>query len=238
LSNQDENRQFHDAVLDIERNLGRKLSRPEKKRLHREVLEWDLAFTIWSKSARICSGRFDMKAGAIKIRQYFQPLFGARPVRVKLGVGSFLTFEFGPRTKAYGHLLAQWRLWIYLSNWKLYHGDYELVNSDADRKKITRIAHRLEEEASLSDVDFDPVKRKTTFSFDDFRLVVSPADYLENVNNRDDYWIFFMPDNEVLAAGPSGIQVEPGNPRPSVDGKKQKMEIQETNPKRIVRLTD
>jgi hypothetical protein len=175
-----------------------------------------------------------MKAAAVKIRQYFQPVLGSRPLRVKPGVGSFLTFEFGPRIKAYGHLHAQWRLWIYLSKWTLFRGDHQLIDSDADRERIARIAHRLEEEASLTDVDFDPRSRKTTFFFNDFRLEVSPADYLENVDNRDDYWIFFMPDNKAVALGPSGIQVEQGNARhSSVDGKKQEIKIQSTDEGRL-----
>jgi hypothetical protein len=175
-----------------------------------------------------------MKTEAVQIRQYFQPVLGARPLRVKPGVGSFLTFEFGPRSKAYGHLQARWRLWIYLSNWTVFHGDHQLVDSDADRKRITVIAHRLEEEASLTNVDFDPSSRKTTFFFDDFRLVVSPADYLENVDDRDDYWIFFMPDNKVLAAGPSGIHVEQENDRhPSANAKKPEVEVETTKTRQI-----
>jgi hypothetical protein len=179
-----------------------------------------------------------MKIAADKIRQYFEPVLGARPLRVKPGVGSFLTFEFGPRSKVQGHFQARWRLWIYLSNWTLFHGDHQLLDSDADRKRITNIAHRLEKEASLTNVDFDRRSQETTFFFDDFRLVVSPADYLEDVDDRDDYWIFFMPDKAV-ALGPSGIQVEQCNPRHyTMDGKKQKIDIQETGLRREVRLDD
>ncbi len=160
-------------------------------------------------------------------------------MRVKPGVGSFLTFEFGPRSKIYGHLLAQWRLWIYLSSWTLFRGNHKLVDSDADRKRIARVAHRLEEEASLTDVDFDSRSRKTTFIFNDFRLVVSPADYLEDVDDRDDYWMFFMPDSQVLAVGPSGIHVEQGTPtRSPLGGKKQEIEIQATDFTGQFRLDD
>jgi hypothetical protein len=151
-----------------------------------------------------------MKAAAVDIHQYFQPVLGTRPWKVKLGVGSFLTFEFGPRIKDNGHLRGQWHLWIYLSNWTLFRGDRRLVDSDTDRKLITISARRLLE-ASLNDIDFDPRTQKTTFAFDDFRLVVSPADYLKGVDDRDDYWIFFMPEQQVLAAGPAGIRVEPSN---------------------------
>jgi hypothetical protein len=175
-----------------------------------------------------------MKAEPIEIRQYFQPALRARPVRVKLGVGSFLTFEFGPRSRAYGHLRAQWRLWIYLSNWTLFHGDRRLVDSDTDRKRIAVIAHRLEEEAALTDVRFDVQSQATTFSFEDFRLVVSPADYLDRPDERDSYWMFFMPGNEVLAVGPSGPRLEHRSDRhPSAELKKEDIEQ-----RRQVRLED
>jgi hypothetical protein len=147
-----------------------------------------------------------MRAAAVDIRQYFQPVFGAQPWSVKIGVGSFLTFDFGPRIRKQGHLYGRWHLWIYLSNWTLFRGARQLVDSDADRKLIKVSARRLEETA-LTNIDFDSRSRKTTFSFDDFRLVVSPADYLKNSDERDNYWMFFMPNNEVLAVGPAGTRV-------------------------------
>jgi hypothetical protein len=178
-----------------------------------------------------------MKAATVDIGQYFRPVIGVVPWRVKPGVGSFLTFDFGRRTRDQGHLRGQWHLWIYLSNWSLFHGDRQLVDSDADRKRITISSRRLEQE-TFSAVDFDRRTQQTTFFFNDFRLVVSPVDYLENVDDRDDYWIFFMPNNEVLAAGPSGIHVEQGNARhSSSDRRKQGVEIHAAGV-RQVRLTD
>jgi hypothetical protein len=148
-----------------------------------------------------------MKAAAVDIRQYFQHVLGTRPWRVKPGVGSFLTLEFGPKIRAHHHFHGKWHLWIYLSNWWLFHRDRQLVDSDADRKRVTIAIRRLEEE-TLSNVDFEPGTQKTTFCFNDFRLVVSPADYLGDTDKRDHYWLLFMPNNEVLTVGPSGIQVE------------------------------
>lgn len=166
-----------------------------------------------------------MKAAAVDFRQYFEPVLGTAPWRVKLGVGSFLTFDFGPRVKSDGHVHGQWHLWVYQSNWSLFHGERQLVDSDADRKVITISARRIEGE-SLTDIDFNARTAKTTFSFGDFRLVVSPADYLDDPDERDDYWIFFMPDNKTLAVGPSGIRLEQGGaPHSSVSPKKHEVEM-------------
>jgi hypothetical protein len=178
-----------------------------------------------------------MKVTAAQVREYFRPVLGIRPLRAQPGVGSFLTFEIGPRSRNYGHLQARWRLWIYLSNWILFHGDHKLLDWKADRKRIAIIAHRLEEETSLTNVDYNSRSEKTTFSFGDFRLVVSPADCLENVSDRDAYWVFFMPGNQVLAAGPRGIHLEREGARlPSRNWKKNEIDAYAGG--RTVRLED
>jgi hypothetical protein len=181
-----------------------------------------------------------MKAAVADIRQYFQPVLGNPPWRVKPGVGSFLTFEFGPRVKTDGHVHGRWHLWIYLSNWSLSHGERRLVDSDADRKLIAISTRRLQGE-SLTNVDFNARTRTTTFSFGDFRLIVSPADYLDSPDERDHYWMFFMPECEVLSVGPAGIHVaRESDRRPTKDGTKQEMEIEisEINAKRQIRFED
>lgn len=148
-----------------------------------------------------------MRAADIDIHGYFQPVLGTRPWRAKLGVGSFLTFEFGRVIRAHGHKHGEWRLWIYLSKWVLFHRDRELANSDTDRRVIAASIRRLEQ-APLTDVRISPQDLETAFVFGDFRLVVSAADYLGAADERDHYWLFFMPDDEVLAVGPSGVGLE------------------------------
>jgi hypothetical protein len=148
-----------------------------------------------------------MKTAADEVRQYFGSLFRTRPWKARLGVGSFLTLEFGRRIKNHGHVRGEWHLWIYQSNWVLLHGNRELSNSDSDRRVMSASIRRLEE-FPLSDVQVEPGRLKTTFLFDDFRLVVSPADYLDEADQRDHYWLLFMPNHEVLTVGPGGIQVE------------------------------
>jgi hypothetical protein len=179
-----------------------------------------------------------MKTETAEIRQYLQPVFGIRPWRVKLGVGSFLTFDFGPRIREDRHFHGKWHLWIYLSNWELVHGGHRLVDSDADRRRIAICTRRLEG-MPLTGVDFDSRTHKTIFSFDDFRLLVSPADYLHGTDDRDNYWMFFMPDNEVLAAGPSGICLERASDQhSSVDRRTQDAETDAVAARRQVRLED
>jgi hypothetical protein len=148
-----------------------------------------------------------MKNTETNIYQYFEPLLHTRPWKAKLGHGSFLTFEFGRRVKVNGHFHGEWHLWIYLAQWTLLHGNRKLADSDSDRRVISVSIPRLEK-VPLTEVLFAPEHGTSTFVFDDFRLVVSPADYLEDADNRDEYWMLFMPNKEVLSVGPGGVQVE------------------------------
>jgi len=147
-----------------------------------------------------------MEATAIDIRQYFAPLLNVQPWKAKLGYGSFLTFEFGRRVKENGFFHGEWHLWIYLAEWTLFHGTRKLADSDSDRHVISVSVRRLED-VPLSEVSFEPEHGKSTFVFGDFRLVVSPADYVDDGDDRDDYWLLYMPNHQLLTAGPAGIQV-------------------------------
>jgi len=69
---------------------------------------------------------------------------------------------------------------------------------------------RLEAEKFLG-VELDPQNSTASFAFGDFRLAVAPADYLEKPDDRDQYWLFFMPNHLVLTAGPGGIDVRPSD---------------------------
>jgi hypothetical protein len=147
-----------------------------------------------------------MKATEIDIRQYFAPLLHTPPWKAKLGYGSFLTFDFGQRVKVNGYVHGEWHLWIYLSQWTLLHGSRELADSDSDRRVISASVRRLEG-VPLSEVQFEQEQARTTFVFDDFRLMVSPADYLDDTDERDNYWLLYMPNHQILKVGPSGIGV-------------------------------
>ncbi len=86
------------------------------------------------------------------------------------------------------------------------HGDRKIADSDSPRHVIDVAVRRLENVA-LTGVELDPARLNTTFEFEDFRLDVLPADYVDNPDGRDSYWLFFMPNREVLSIGPDGVQV-------------------------------
>jgi hypothetical protein len=151
-----------------------------------------------------------MRTVALDIQQYFKPIAGQRPWRARLGVGSFLTLDFGRKVKEDRHFRGEWHLWVYQANWSLLHGDRKLADSNSERHIIDVTIRRLED-SELTEVKFDPQAAVTDFVFDGFRLVVSPADYLDVPDERDEYWLFFMPDNLVLTVGPAGVDVGPSD---------------------------
>jgi hypothetical protein len=67
------------------------------------------------------------------------------------------------------------------------------------------------EQAPFRGVELQSDRPETVFIFGDFRLAVLPADYIEDPDKRDNYWMFFMPEERVLAVGPEGVQAGPAN---------------------------
>src|SRR5271157_717456 len=147
-----------------------------------------------------------MRTVALDIQHYFKPIAGQRPWRARLGVGSFLTFDFGHKVKEDRHFRGEWHLWVYQANWSLLHGDRKLADSNSERH-IIEVAIRRLEGVDFTGAEFDPQNSTTVFLFEDFRLFVTPADYLDSPDERDEYWLFFMPDNLVLTVGPGGVEV-------------------------------
>ena len=149
-----------------------------------------------------------MRTVALDIQEYFKPIVGLRPWRARLGVGSFLTFDLGRRIKEDHHFRGEWRLWIYQAKWSLNHGDRKLADSDSARQTIEVAIRRLEYSGSeFKKAKLDPQNSVTEFVFGHFRLVVSPADYLADPGDSDEYWLLFMPDNTVLTVGPGGVDL-------------------------------
>jgi hypothetical protein len=107
-----------------------------------------------------------------------------------------------------------------MSKWTLMHCDRQLVNSDSDRRPISVAVRRLEE-ADFTGVQFVRRNSTTVFWFEDFRLIVTPADYLDSPDERDEYWLFFMPDSLVLTVGPGGVKIG----RSDVPGSNQELPV-------------
>ncbi len=127
--------------------------------------------------------------------QLFRPLVGQKPWRVALGYGSFVTFEFGKKTKQRGVEHGIWHLWIYMCDWKLSKMGRTVADSEMSREEILHIVSQLEGRA-LREVRVSDDLRRTAFRFDG-GLVLRCAAY-DDAKEDEEQWMLFMPNRKVL----------------------------------------
>jgi hypothetical protein len=152
-----------------------------------------------------------MRTTAIDVRQVIQPVLGLKPTRAKLGIGSFITLDFGQLSREDHHMVGKWHFWIYQAYWFLTDAKREIVNADSERRYIDLAIPRLQEK-KLTDVELNTTSLETVFRFEDFRLTVRRPDYLgDEIDARDHYWMFFMPNSQVLSVGPSEVTLTASN---------------------------
>jgi len=123
-------------------------------------------------------------------------LKGQSPWGVKLGVGSFLTMEFGdPREKQLSSFVhGDWGLWLYMCNWRIEIGSEIVTGSNDDRSVI---------EAALKELLLGPLETVTLLDPAlDLSLQFSSRTKLltfSSSSNRDEeQWKLFTPDGHCL----------------------------------------
>jgi hypothetical protein len=148
----------------------------------------------------------------------FEPIRGLPGWSVRLGHGSFVTFEFGeprvevhevrtgplfvageridvPKRQAYVH--GEWHLWIYICEWSLSWRDRQIAHSESTDVEINRALGVLNGQ-SVTGVKAGTVDGCSTFAFDlDCVLTTRPFDDSEQ-------WMFFQPSGDVLTLQADG----------------------------------
>ena len=106
------------------------------------------------------------------IDSVFQPVIGKMCWAVETGVGSSLTFEFGEphwkvirepyvskskKTRIIRHsqrrivyVYGDWHLWIWSCDWRYFHNNTFIGDSDANKRELKQIALDLEGQALIS----------------------------------------------------------------------------------------
>lgn len=129
------------------------------------------------------------------------PLLGMTVWGARLGVGSFITAEFGsaiPPRDEMSQEHGEWHLWITYAAWRLEQGIKTLAACEDSRPKIKAAIKNLNGLALLS-VDVVSPALDTLFMFDDsVKLRVFPI-YSEEY----EHWQLFIPDGNVLTLGPN-----------------------------------
>jgi len=146
-----------------------------------------------------------MNSGTELAKSLFQKILGIKPTRVKLGHGSFITFDFGrdipeeiktrngPTTRYFG----EWHLWVYMCAWRIDKDKKPFVGCEDSREKIesslSELANRNLEKIEILNDAFDV---KLVFG-EDVEL------HLFAFHTQDQrQWMLFTPEKKVFTAGP------------------------------------
>lgn len=136
-----------------------------------------------------------------QIRSVINPLLNQSTWNVRLGVGSFLTMEFGKSILVSDNdSRGEWYLWIYCAGWYLENPNGAFIGSEDSREIITRELHILEGR-QLVDVLISAVAFETKFVFDEgIILHTFPILFYDNC----ELWKLFTPEKKVLKVWPTG----------------------------------
>ena len=150
-------------------------------------------------------GYFMENKGIKIVQEQFEKIVGLKPTRIKLGVGSFITFDFGrdilqeietrngKKTISFG----EWHLWVYMCAWRIDLPKKTFLASHDDRKviekKLTALNNKTVLKVSLLNNAFD-----LSVQFEDeYELRLFSVDTIDG-----DQWLFYTPNGKVFTAGP------------------------------------
>jgi hypothetical protein len=133
------------------------------------------------------------------IQGIINPLLGHTAWDVKLGVGSFITMEFGNRLiGAHGKSRGEWYLWVYCCGWYLEQPNGIFIGCEDPRDNIKKEITTLDGHV-LEAVVISPTAFETNFVFDrGFVLHTFPLNFIDPRK----HWMLFTPQGKVLVLGP------------------------------------
>lgn len=129
---------------------------------------------------------------------YLRGLVGKAAWGPALGVGSFLTIEFGgSRRNSVGSLVGEYHLWVYSAAWTIFREAHVLATS-ADEPTSMASAVSAPEGLTVVGIKYDPGRFDLEIQFDQ-------SIRLDMVSGQDDdmeHWLLYLPDGWVVTAGP------------------------------------
>lgn len=143
----------------------------------------------------------NIESGDIEnINQIIKPILGHKAWNVKLGVGSFVTMEFGHPTRMInGKSHGEWYLWIYCCGWYLEKPKGDYLGCE-DPREIVKQEISVIEGHQLEDVQISSLAFETNFIFDDdIVLHTFPLNFIDDC----EYWMLYTPEGKVLVIGPA-----------------------------------
>lgn len=127
-------------------------------------------------------------------------MIGLKAWGVKLGIGTYITIEFGKPKENHG----EWHLWIYDCSWQIAKGTKILTNSNAPRLEMESQV-QLFESLILKDIRIEDKSWNTIFEFENALSLKVIASVLA----KGETFMIFVPDERVISFGPaSNLTVE------------------------------
>jgi hypothetical protein len=137
----------------------------------------------------------------LEIRNRISSLLGMKAWGISLGVGSFITIEFGKALspeKDTERQHGEWHLWIYCAAWRL-ETEREVIVGSEDPRSIIEDSIQGLNGASLNSVVISGPAFDTVFEFEGSKkLRVFPLSSHQDC----EYWMLYTPDGRVLTIGP------------------------------------
>lgn len=136
----------------------------------------------------------------------FNKLLGIKPTRIRLGHGSFLTFDFGKdieekiKTRSGGFrtlVFGEWHLWIYMCAWRIDKNNKPFIGSNDSRDLIEQNLHSLEDK-KLKKVTILNEAFDANLAFgEEYHLRLFSFQVID-----DEQWKLFTPESKTFVAGP------------------------------------
>ena len=117
-----------------------------------------------------------------------------------VGVGSFLTIEFGDaRINSVGVPQGEFHLWVFGAGWEILEGMRTLASSSDDHAAMVAGA-RVLDGSSMQGFVFDRERMTLNLQFDPYELAITPLGDPEM-----EEWSLYLDDGTVITAGPGEI---------------------------------
>lgn len=117
-----------------------------------------------------------------------------------LGVGSFLTVEFGPERAVQDpkqRCHGAFHLWVYCSAWRIETATAIIASSEDPRERLEATVRHLDGR-TLSGIRIERPSLSASFTFDDGTVLRTFSIFSEEY----EHWMFYLPGGSVFTAGP------------------------------------
>jgi hypothetical protein len=132
----------------------------------------------------------------VSVLELVRNLKGHSPWGVRLGVGSFLTMEFGkPEANGSGSAVhGEWHLWFYMCSWRIENEDKVIAGSEDERSRIETVLENL----ALGSIEKIDLVRPSLDLAMQFSIGTKALTFSTSSAGNERQWMLFTPDGHCL----------------------------------------